>query len=107
MWSLPESFAKIVEQHTKLDELIAAGSKDYGVLAVGLSALTPGVHDTTWHDCERLSAAYQRLAGPSAQPLDELFAKIDAEFADIAPILKLPAPNRTLASYLKEQPAKA
>ena len=107
MWSLPESFAKIVEQHAKLDELLAAGSKEYGVLAVGLSALTPGVHDTQWHDAERMTAAYQRLAGAKAVPLAELFGQIDTEFADIAPILKLPMPGRTLVSYLETEPAKA
>jgi len=72
-------------------------------LAVGLSALTPSVHDTQWHDCDRMTAAYQRLA-PSARPLSELFGQIDVEFADIAPILKLPTPNRTLQSYFEPAP---
>lgn len=107
MWCLPESFAKIVEQHAKLDEMIAAGSKEYGAMAVGLSALTPGVHDTEWHDCEHMTAAYQKLAGAKAIPLPELFGQIDAEFADIAPILKLPMPSRTLVSYLQTTPAAA
>lgn len=107
MWSLPESFAKIVEQHARLEEHLAAGSKEYGILAVGLSAMTPGVHDSQWHDYEKMSAAYQQLAGAKAIPLAELFGQIDAEFADIAPILKLPMPSRTLVSYLNTEPAKA
>lgn len=101
MWSLPETFAKLVEQHAKVEQLIAAGSKEYGVLAVGLSAMTPGVHDKQWYDCERMSAAYGRLAGKNGRSLAELFIQVDAEFGEVAPILKLPAPQRTLQSYFQ------
>lgn len=104
-WSLPETFAQLVEQHTCLDKLMTAGSKNYGSIAVGLSALTPGVHDTQWHDQDRMSAAYSTLAGPKARPLAELFSQVDTEFADIAPILKLPAVAKGLSSYLEAAPA--
>lgn len=107
MWSLPENFAKLVEQHARLNELIASRSKDYGALAVGLSALTPGAHDDVWHDQDHMTDAYHHLAGASAKPLPELFAQIDAEFADIAPILKLPEPKRTLHSFYEPATARA
>jgi HD-like signal output (HDOD) protein len=107
MWSLPETFAKLVEQHAKLDELIAANSRDYGTLAVGLSALTPGAHDEEWHDREHMLEVYHQLAGANARPLNEVFADIDKEFADIAPILKLPEPKKTLQSFFDEALSEA
>ena len=100
LWCLPETFAKIVEQHAALDDLLTSGSQDHGMLAVGLSALMPGVTDTQWRDCEHMTASYQRLAGAKAEPLSAIFGRIDTEFADMAPMLKLPLPARTLASYV-------
>jgi HD-like signal output (HDOD) protein len=98
-WRLPEVFAALVEQHTQLDSLLASGSTDYGSIAVGLSALTPGVHDEVWHDAELMHAHWQQLTGGRGQPLSELFTLVDKEFADIGPLLKLPEPKRTLNSF--------
>jgi HD-like signal output (HDOD) protein len=101
MWSLPESFARLIEHHTALVQLASANSKDYCAIAVALSALTPGVHDETWHDADAMANTYQAVGGAQSKPLTELFKQVDAEFADIAPILKLPTPSRMLSTYLE------
>ena len=50
---------------------------------------------------------YSQLAGPNAKSLAELFVQVDTEFADIAPIMKLPEPKRTLHSFFEEAAAVA
>lgn len=105
-WSLPESFAVHIENHIQCDELLKKSNADKGSLAVSLSSLLPSATDQFWPESGKLAAAYARVCGPKAMPLPNLLAQIDAEFADIGPILKLPAPKKTLAEYLEPTVAK-
>jgi hypothetical protein len=98
-WSLPEEFAQLIEAHIKLDEFLANGCKEPGKLAVALSALLPAGNDPQWRDRERFSAAFQKLAGGKGQTPDAIFAQVDQEFADFAPVLKLPAPAKSLVQH--------
>lgn len=103
-WSLPEEFAKLIEWHTRLDELLASGSKETGKLAVALSALLPANHDQQWYERTKFLAAFEQLAGSRGKPVADLFAQIDAEFAEFAPVLKLATPARSLVQHLATEP---
>jgi HD-like signal output (HDOD) protein len=98
-WSLPEEFAQLIEAHIKLDEFLSSGCKEPGKLAVALSALLPANHDEQWHERARFIQAFQKLAGAKGRTIEDLFAQIDQEFADFAPVLKLPAPAKSLVQH--------
>jgi HD-like signal output (HDOD) protein len=104
-WSLPEEFAKLIESHTQLDQLLAAGSKETGKLSVALSALLPANHDEQWYERKKFLAAYETLAANRGKSVADLFAQIDAEFAEFAPVLKLATPARSLVQHLAAEPA--
>jgi HD-like signal output (HDOD) protein len=107
-WSLPEEFAKLIECHTQLDQLMESGSKETGKLAVALSALLPANQDQTWFEREKFVAAYDTLAAGRGKAIPELFTQIDAEFAEFAPVLKLSTPAKSLVQHMTAgEPAQA
>ena len=106
-WSLPEEFARLIECHTELDKLMAENPKEIGKLAVALSALLPANHDQQWYEREKFVASYEKLAQGRGKSIPDLFAQIDAEFAEFAPVLKLAIPAKSLVVHLTpDEPAK-
>jgi hypothetical protein len=105
-WSLPEEFARLIECHTQLNELVEGGSKDIGALSVALSSALPAASDKTWNERETFLNAFTKIAGTGADPKETL-AKVDAEFTEFAPVLKLTAPAKSLVQYFEEQPVTA
>jgi HD-like signal output (HDOD) protein len=106
-WSLPEQFAQLIEAHTKLDEFLGEGCKDPGKLAVALSALLPAAQDSQWYERQKFLSAFDLLSG-GARPLDEIFAQVDHEFTEFAPVLKLATPAKSLVEHLTgESPENA
>jgi HD-like signal output (HDOD) protein len=101
-WSLPEEFARLIESHTQLNPLIESGSKDIGAISVALSSSLPAASDKVWHERDVFLSAFAKIAGPAANPKETL-AKVDAEFTEFAPVLKLAAPAKSLAQYFEEQ----
>ena len=99
-WSLPEEFARLIETHTQLDQLLADNSKEIGKLAVALSALLPASNDEHWLEQEKFQAAYERLTGKNGKPIAEVFSQVDREFLEFAPVLKLSVPSKSLVSHL-------
>lgn len=102
-WSLPEEFARLIESHTQLNQLVESGSKDIGGLSVALSSLLPAASDKIWHERDAFLAAFTKIVGAGANPKETL-AKVDAEFTEFAPVLKLAAPAKSLVQYFEEQP---
>jgi HD-like signal output (HDOD) protein len=106
-WSLPEEFARLIESHTQLNQLLATNSKDLGAVAVALSSSLPAASDKVWSERELFLSAFEKIAGPSANPSQTL-AQVDAEFTEFAPVLKLTAPAKSLVQYFEEtQPVPA
>ncbi|MBW8883430.1 MAG: HDOD domain-containing protein, partial [Planctomycetia bacterium] len=106
-WSLPEQFAQLIEAHTKLDEFLAEGCKDPGKLAVSLSALLPAAADDQWYERDKFLSAFDTLSG-GQRPLEEIFAQVDHEFTEFAPVLKLATPAKSLVQHLTgEEPEPA
>jgi HD-like signal output (HDOD) protein len=105
-WSLPEEFAQLIEAHTQLDKFLAEGCKEKGKVAVALSALLPAAHDDEWFERAKFLAAFEKLTGGNGTP-EEVFAKIDTEFTEFAPVLKLAAPGKSLVQHLVVEVAAA
>ena len=103
-WSLPESFAELIEVHASFEELVSAGATA-GQVAVSLSALLPSVQDNAWHEREQFVDAFQRLTHKETAELAGLLGEIDAGFDEFAPVLKLATPAQSLAASL--EPAEA
>ena len=99
-WSLPEEFARLIESHAGLDKLLADGGKEQGKLAVALSAMLPASSDTQWSERDTFVAAYDRLAKNTGTTATELFAQLDREFVEFAPVLKLAMPAKSLVDHL-------
>ena len=106
-WKMPEGFANLVERHISLDSDPNSRPLDTAQLAVSLSSLLPSVSDSRWHDYARFEESYGfvfRAGGPS---MNDLLARIDREFQDFAPMLKLTAPTKSLAVWRDDSVAAA
>jgi hypothetical protein len=103
-WSLPEEFARLIEAHTQIDHFVQTNCQEASKLAVALSALLPAAQDDQWYERSKFLAHYGRLIG-GRKAVEELFAQIDHEFTDFAPILKLSSPSKPLVQHLSEATA--
>ena len=99
-WSLPEEFAQLIEAHKQLDQFLAAGCKEPGKLSVSLSALLPANHDDQWSERSKFQAAFDTLAAGKGKTATEVFAQVDKEFGEFAPVLKLAVPAKSLTQHL-------
>jgi len=102
MWKMPETFARLLERHV-LPPVAAPGSPAEMLdTAVSLSALLPSTSDRAWRECGQFETAYnelRRVRGPTAP---EMLVRVDQEFSDFAPVLKLAAPTKTLLAWYEE-----
>lgn len=100
-WSLPDSFAQLLESHIHLPKLLAEPKHDHRALAVALSSHLPAVCDERWRDASMFREAFAQLAG-SGQPIEKLLDEVDFDFAEFAPLLKLATPSQTLSQRWAE-----
>lgn len=98
-WKLPESFANLIQNHTHLEHLLAAGAAAYGPACVALASLLPSAVDDGWPERSVLIDGYQRLTGEPESTILELLEETDVAAADFAPLLKLPTPKRSLVDH--------
>ncbi|GAA4432790.1 HDOD domain-containing protein [Bremerella cremea] len=105
-WSLPESFAELIESHLDLEDYVESPDKEPGKVAVALSALLPATADESWNELDRFQAAYDKVmkGGPSVA---ETLEKVDKDYEEFAPVLKLSNPSITLVELLHRAEAKA
>ncbi|MCR4414928.1 MAG: HDOD domain-containing protein [Thermoguttaceae bacterium] len=95
-WNLPEDFATLIEGHQDVDRWVAESKSNPGMVAVAMSALLPTVADPVWNEGPKLEACYEKVVPPGSPALVDLLGKIDREFADFAPILKIANPAKSL-----------
>ena len=106
-WNLPNEFVSMVERHTTSDILARDFRAHWGQVAVALSSLLPSVTDDQWHDCARFEETFRALRPIGNPPVSQVLEQVDSEFADFAPVLKLPTPPRSLAEQYQEATAVA
>jgi len=103
-WSLPETFAELIEAHVDLDQYLGNVKENPGPVAVGLSALLPASSDDNWTDAAQFEKVYTQVVqdGPS---IPELFAQIDIDYEEFAPVLKLAKPATSLVEVYEQSKA--
>ncbi len=101
-WSLPDEFVTLIARHTQLSELLRGGDGDRGGACVALASLLPSCSDETWSERDEFTAAHRELSGQDAAGESEMLAQVDEATNEFAPMLKLPAPRKSLVEYLVE-----
>lgn len=95
-WNLPEAFALLIEDHLAVDQWVARAASEPGKLAVSMSALLPTTGDENWPECGVFEDYYQKVCPAGGPTVPEMFALVDREYAEFAPVLKLAVPGRSL-----------
>jgi HD-like signal output (HDOD) protein len=106
-WHLPEEFAVLIERHPNLDELVNSDPPQYDAACVALASLLPSCRDATWEEREDFLNGVKRIAASSYDSIAKILAESDAAFADFAPIMKLPVPDRSLVQWYEVSTATA
>jgi len=99
-WHLPEDFAVLVERHASISELLSGNKPQFGPACVALAALLPACRDQEWMEESEFLAAIASLDPSGKISMHQLMANVDEAMDGFAPILNLPKPEKTLASYL-------
>ncbi len=100
-WRLPEEFATLIERHPNLEHLLTCDPPKRDAACVALASLLPACQDTNWNERPEFEAGWQRLTNNSTQPVVQIIAEADATFAEFAPIMKLPIPQKSLAQWFE------
>lgn len=106
-WNLPDAFASLVESHLNVDRWVGEAEDEPTRFAVALSALLPTTADALWHECVKLEERYGQVRPGGGPPLAELLARIDQEFTEFAPVLKVSSPAKSLLETYNETAAAA
>ncbi|NQT40050.1 MAG: HDOD domain-containing protein [Planctomycetes bacterium] len=104
-WKLPEGFATLIEDHLTIDELVHHADSEPGKLAVAMSALLPNASDPGWAEYNQFESYYEQARPASGPPAAELLVRVDREFEDIAPVLRIAPPEISLADTYNEMAA--
>lgn len=110
-WRLPAGFAELIATHVSQDsESDNRGPGDHsgnsGAAVIGLSAQLPSSIDAEWVERDAFLAGYQTLCGDRL-PVTRVFQRVDEEFVDFSPILKLPSTAKPLVEVLASAQATA
>jgi HD-like signal output (HDOD) protein len=110
-WRLPGQLAELIENHLAIETWAAQTEKGPAQpgarqnLVVALSALLPAVNDPLWTEAAAFEACYEKVTPPGSPPVAELLAEVDQEFAQIAPLLKVAVPAKSLSDRCREAAA--
>ena len=115
-WQLPESLAALVEDHLSVEQHLSDPNADPAKLVVAMSAPLPAVDDEDWTEFAKLDDSYGQVRPLDGPSIEVLLGKVDQEFADIAPLLRVSSPQvsadrqlpsgRRCSQGLKHSPAR-
>jgi HD-like signal output (HDOD) protein len=101
-WSFPEPLVTMVENHCQSSFGNIQPGDITGDLIVALSGCLPSTADTTWPEVRLMEQAYHAAMGDAALPLPRLLSQIDVEYAELAPLMKLPVSDQSLADFYRQ-----
>ncbi|RMF41211.1 MAG: HDOD domain-containing protein [Planctomycetota bacterium] len=101
-WKLPESFARLIERHPSVDDLIDRGASELDAACIAVAALLPACQDDGWTEREKFFAVLPRIWQGSTDGVERLFANTDESFKDFAPVMSLPVPKKSLIDWLHD-----
>ncbi|MGA2796252.1 MAG: HDOD domain-containing protein [Thermoguttaceae bacterium] len=96
-WNLPEDFAHLIENHTEIEKLIQQTAEAPDKAAVSMSALLPAIADPVWIECQQFESYYEIINPGNSPTIMELLSQIDREFEQLAPLMKISTPAKSLA----------
>jgi HD-like signal output (HDOD) protein len=99
-WNLPDHFIELMRSHTDMDKWMEAPETCLDRFTISLSAALPACGDPDWWQREQFETAYARLPGDACPSVGEIFAQIDKEFDEFAPVLRLAGPTKSLVDQL-------
>lgn len=106
-WNLPERFIELIENHLLDVITLRRGQADLGLAIVALSATLPPVSDTVWHEQAIFELGYRRLFREGFPSAVETLAAVDQAFSEIAPLLRITIPGRSLVEVYQARRAAA
>ena len=101
-WNLPENFATMIENHIAIDKFADKSESAPDNAAIGMSALLPTVVDPIWTECQQFEKYYEKLLPGNTPTIAELLSKIDHDFYEIAPLLKIATSTKSLVESYNE-----
>ena len=106
-WNLPEQFSAMIAAHAVEPAGLARLATEPGKAAVALSSWLPSSVDPLWVECPSWESGYRQLAPSGSPTVLDFLGQVDAQLAEFAPLLKLPAPSTTLVDAYQEMAAAA
>jgi HD-like signal output (HDOD) protein len=104
-WRLPDELATLIENHTAIAKYADRLSEKPELVTVGLSALLPAAADSEWSERQQFTSYYDQLIPGNNPSAVELLNHTDKEYDSFAPIIKLPAPVKSLVEWYTDEPA--
>ncbi len=98
-WRLPEEFAVLIERHPNFNELIEHQPPQLDAACVALASMLPACKDEEWDEREFFLAGLSRLLPESVATVEKIIGDADLAFAEFAPVMNLPIPERSLAEW--------
>lgn len=103
-WNLPEDLVHLIECHIDLSHDIDKPLQPEE-RAIAFSSLLPTVANNLWPEFETFCDYYARHLPDGSPTVRDLLEKIDAEFVELAPMMKVGTPSTTLAMYYDQAEA--
>ncbi len=94
-WKLPETTSQLIGSHVDVHLAVADKAQAPQQAAVALSALLPSTRDEQWPECPMMVELFPQVL--PAQSLPELLQHTDEVFDDLAPLLQISKPARSLS----------
>ncbi len=104
-WNLPEHFAGLIRDHVRPSWKMKEIQSVPECFVVALSSLLPTVTEEGWPEQELFEKRLAKLQKANVEMLPKLFAEIDKGFEELARILRISVPDRSMVDYL--EPAEA
>ncbi len=99
-WKLPESTARLIANHVAIEKVATAANERKPEMAVALSALLPSTLDESWVDLPQMLQYFGRVL--PVEQLPELLQETDQVFEELAPLLQISKPARSLSDIWQQ-----
>lgn len=104
-WNLPEGLSTIITNHTDIETFAADPKAKPDMLAVALSAMIPTLADPIWVESHLFESYYEKIMPENSPSIAEIFAQVDKDFEQFAPVMKLATPSKSLVDCYNEAAA--
>jgi hypothetical protein len=101
-WNLPDDFANLIENHTEIEKIIGQSREAPDRVAVAMSAMLPSISDTVWAEFQQFESFYKIIVPAKGPTIEDAMKKVDDEFDQFAPLMKLGKPAKSLVDRYRE-----